>query len=492
MSDLYPGIKAVMGEEDSQIVYYMVKMKAKDLAMKMVTNKEVDKDQSKLVDKMVQRAIRANRATGAIAQYLTNAHENGERFMGSFVVATFGGSPKWIEVPLDKTAPEYEFFSSDIGDFGLLKFDGEQQYFVLDGQHRLTGLRYIFGQDPELAKGKKTVKPPPNLANDELSVLVISDEDPSKEKKKNMDEASFRRRLRRIFTVLNRHAKQTTLVENISMDEDDIAAIHTRRLLNDIEIFQWSGKKEDTPVVDTEKAQLKEGTSHLTTIATVYEINKIFIRAIYDKNDSFFDFAPSEDIVDSYYETVLGIWNLLIKTIDGWSDGDRGKMRNHTPPEERGNDGSMDHLLFWPVGQIGLANYIVSVIEKEMKENTKYDIGMVKKALKNINKINWDLFAGPWFGYTLHKVSKSDKQNRVGRFKTDPEVVYKMFGAGGSASYIADMISFLKGEFATESKQTELFRDEWEGKLRIYGNTPELVDKYWKETIAMRKKIAGS
>ena len=31
MSDMYPGIKAVMGEEDSQIVYYMVKMKAKDL-----------------------------------------------------------------------------------------------------------------------------------------------------------------------------------------------------------------------------------------------------------------------------------------------------------------------------------------------------------------------------------------------------------------------------------------------------------------------------
>ena len=44
------------------------------------------------------------------------------------------------------------------------------------------------------------------------------------------------------------------------MDEDDIAAIHTRRLLNEIELFQWSGNKEDTPVVDIEKAQLKEGT----------------------------------------------------------------------------------------------------------------------------------------------------------------------------------------------------------------------------------------
>jgi uncharacterized membrane-anchored protein YjiN (DUF445 family) len=94
MSDMYPGIKAVMGEEDSQIVYYMVKMQAKDLAMKMVTSTEVDKEQSKLVDKMVQRAIRANRATGAIARYLATSHENGERFMGSFVVATFGGKSK--------------------------------------------------------------------------------------------------------------------------------------------------------------------------------------------------------------------------------------------------------------------------------------------------------------------------------------------------------------------------------------------------------------
>ena len=176
-----------MGEESR--LFTVVKMKAKDVAMKMVTSSEVDKEQSKLVDKWL-KAIRANRATGAIAQYLSNAHENGERFMGSFVVATFGGSPKWIEVPLDKSAPEYEFFKSDIGDFGLLKFDGEQQYFVLDGQHRLTGLRHIFGQDPELAKGKRPIKPPSNY-NDELSVLVISDE--ILNPKKALEETAFRK-----------------------------------------------------------------------------------------------------------------------------------------------------------------------------------------------------------------------------------------------------------------------------------------------------------
>ena len=47
-----------------------------------------------------------------------------------------------------------------------------------------------------------------------------------------------------------------------------------------------------------------------------------------------FEFSPGEKIVDEYFETILEIWNLMIKTIDGWSDTERGKMRNHTPPEE--------------------------------------------------------------------------------------------------------------------------------------------------------------
>ena len=39
MGDVYPGIKALMGEKESQIIYYMIKMRAKDLALKMHTSK---------------------------------------------------------------------------------------------------------------------------------------------------------------------------------------------------------------------------------------------------------------------------------------------------------------------------------------------------------------------------------------------------------------------------------------------------------------------
>ena len=54
------------------------------------------------------------------------------------------------------------------------------------------------------------------------------------------------------------------------------------------------------------------------------------------------------------------------------------------------------------------------------------------------------------------------------------------------------MISFLKGEFATDKKSTELFRDEWEGNSVFMETSPELIDKLWKQTIATRKKITGT
>ncbi|MAO98952.1 MAG: hypothetical protein CMQ60_03930 [Gammaproteobacteria bacterium] len=489
MSETYPGIKASMGEKDGKIIYYMIKMRAQDLANKMETSKTVDPDASKLVDKMVQRSLKEKRSTGDISRYLSEAHTFGERFMGSFVVATFGGAPKWYPIPLDKKHPTYEFFKSDINDFGLIKFDGTQKYFVLDGQHRLTSLKSLFGLLPDL---KNNFQRPPGLVDDELSVLVISNIDPTNEEK-TLKEDAFRKRLRRVFTVLNRHAKQTSKVENISMDEDDIAAIHTRRLLNEIELFKWSGDDLSSAVVDINNQQLKEGVGHLTTIATIYEMNKIFLKGIDPLvGEDYFKFSPGQKVVDEKFKDIKGIWELLIKTIDGWKDADRGKMKNHTPKEDREGDGTMDHLLFWPVGQIGLAFYIVDVIQKELQEGSEFDISMVKKALKDINKIDWDLFSGPWYGYTLHKVAKVDQQNRVGKYaKGEPDVKHRMFASGSSPQNIADMIGFLKGEFASDKKSAEIYRDEWEGKLRIYKSSPEQIEKLWNETLSVRKKIAG-
>ena len=60
--------------------------------------------------------------------------------------------------------------------------------------------------------------------------------------------------------------------------------------LNDIDLFRWSGDDTSSAVVDIEKQQLKEGVGHLTTIATIYEMNRIFLKGIdQDINDEYCD-----------------------------------------------------------------------------------------------------------------------------------------------------------------------------------------------------------
>ena len=123
--ETYPGLRAKMGEKDKELVYYMIKMRARDLVGKVVTAKEIEKNSNPVVDEMVQRSIRGNRSMGAIADYLSSAHNNGERFMGSFVIATFGGNPSWEPIALDSNSQLNVMLekTGSLEDFGVLVLD---------------------------------------------------------------------------------------------------------------------------------------------------------------------------------------------------------------------------------------------------------------------------------------------------------------------------------------------------------------------------------
>ena len=53
--ETYPGLHAKMGEKDKELVYYMIKMRARDLVGKVVTAKEIEKNSNPVVDEMVQQ-----------------------------------------------------------------------------------------------------------------------------------------------------------------------------------------------------------------------------------------------------------------------------------------------------------------------------------------------------------------------------------------------------------------------------------------------------
>jgi DGQHR domain-containing protein len=478
----FPGIRAKMGEKGNELIYYILKMPVSDLRKELDRVDVVHAQDNKQLATMIQRSWKDNRSKGQIATYLAEAHKFGDRFLGSFVIASFGSKPRFEKA---KFAADSEVFEDS---FGLIVFDGTQKYFILDGQHRLESLKYLYSNDP-----KRTQEPPPGLDEDEISVLLISNESSD-------DKDDFRSKLRRIFTALNRHAKATSTVENISIDEDDIAAIGARRLLNDIELFKHSGADKDNPTVNTEGQQSKERDQYLTTIATIYAINVIFLENItcrvegcpaFSKKhlrtakEDFFKFAHPEAVVEAHYEELKTLWIGLVDSIKEWTTKNPAKMKNHKPLEEREkNGGEMDHLLFWPVGQKGLARFLAQKINEADEPITKQ---LVKSKLKHLSKINWDMFAGPWYGFVLRQRPKKPLR---GREKLDKvELTFAIHNQGAAEHNIADMLAFLHGDLFLEKKLEDNYKEEWDQSLILWQPQKEQIEKMWKETLKTRDTI---
>jgi DNA sulfur modification protein DndB len=160
---------------------------------------------------LIQRGLSSR--TKEITEYLTKSKH---RFLGALVVAAWGGEPQYTQLSMDD--PEGMLAGLD-REFGVLTFDGTQQYFALDGQHRLKAIKEALKQNPEIGK-------------EDICVLMVT----------HYDTPEGRIRTRRLFSNINRNAKQTMVSENIALDEDDGFAILTRRMLEDHPFFGETGR----------------------------------------------------------------------------------------------------------------------------------------------------------------------------------------------------------------------------------------------------------
>ena len=199
---------------------------------------------------MIQRGVGTR--TQEITEYLLT---NQNRFLGSLIIAVWGGNPNYVSVPMDAENPAV--LQGLDRNFGVLTFDGTQQFFALDGQHRLKAIKDAIKQNPE-------------LGNEDINVIVVP----------HLDTQEGRRRTRRLFTNINRNAKSTNLQENIALDEDDSFAILTRRLLDDDKFLKrdkvvlvFSKVGQDGELVLAQRS-VTASSPAWSTIAVVYDIVK--------------------------------------------------------------------------------------------------------------------------------------------------------------------------------------------------------------------------
>jgi DNA sulfur modification protein DndB len=352
-----PAFRAGVGDW----VYYVSVMKYAQVAREVEFAHELGGNKD--LNTLIQRGI-GDRTEGIRDYLLQSSH----RFLGALIVATWGGDPEYLELQMEDA--EGVLKGVDNG-FGVLTFDGSQQYFALDGQHRLRAI-------------KDAVKLRPELGSEDICVLLVS----------HYDTPDGRERTQRLFTNINRNAKNTTAAENIALDVDDAFAITTRRLLTEHPFFSAPGRVRVFTKAPTPEGQFTlAGTqvppgdkAALTTITVLYDLLRVLSwqlpNEIKDRQN-----RPSDDVLKSVYTELSGRLDQLFKACGDVS----GLLCSVSNAKDlrvpKGNE-STGHPMMRPVIQKAVARALQTVIQQ--------DLLSWQASLDRLSALNWQLGAAPW------------------------------------------------------------------------------------------------
>lgn len=307
-------------------IYYSCLMKFKDIAERVGFAERIYGNKN--LNKLVQRELKKGRAR-QICTYLTSQPQ---RFFGSLIIASHGGTPEWFELSNLKTSG-YETLDNVpeeiVRSIGILKLSGQESLFVLDGQHRLSGIQLAIKADK-------------SLGNDEVNVIFVA----------HREDDEGRERSRRLFTTLNKKAVPVRTGEIIALDEDDVIAITTRRLVREHSLFTGPKVSDSTSSTNIPT----KDTKCFTTLAALYGVLSILFTKIRKHHKLKTLRGEDPDIVlgesdySDYYDFAATFFNDLanayseLKTYMETSDD---KLEDMVKDMRRKDGG---HVLFRPVG----------------------------------------------------------------------------------------------------------------------------------------------
>ena len=370
---MYPALKARMGDWN----YYIVRMTMREIANEV--NLATDEWEDPTLGHAIQRELNESRVKGGLINYL--AHRD-DRFFSSLVVAAVGGNPSFEPA----IPPDWARSKSLRDSVGLLAFDDNPKYYALDGQHRLQAIRDVLA-DPKSA--------PDGFGSEQVSVIVVAREE------QHRDEDIWLQRYRRLFSSLNRYAKPTDKDTNIIMDEDDVFAIVTRRLISDHKQFRAAGRQRDSFRVLTKGKNLKSGAPHFISLQTLYEVNKTLLTTPDRERrlggpkglKASLQFRPEEELIDADYDALARCWDAIL-TVIPLLKRNPAMMRAHQLPFPN-PDRYEDHLLFWPIGQEMFAGVVRDMLNRAGLGEDATTVEMIQ-VLRPLGGVPWELHEPPW------------------------------------------------------------------------------------------------
>lgn len=472
---LYPALKASMGDW----TYYIVKMRMREVAAEVKFGSEVHNDFT--LDEAIQRTIKESRVKKEIVTYLTGRVD---RFFASLVVAAVGGSPKFYPVSVSDD-PQFEIFADEESieqSFGVLRFSGDQNYYALDGQHRLKAIKTLLQPDDE----SERMEPPRGFENEEISVLMVI-------RPPESSEDDWLESYRRLFSSLNRYAKPTDSDTNIIMDEDDVFAILTRRLIATHNFFRAPGRHIESLRVQTKGRPLKEGTSRFTSLQQLYDLNENLLTTPFRVNTGwgpgpeaerthdvrqFKRFRPPDDYADELFDELVLYWDALIDAVPdlGLNPSD---VRNH---QADGADGeAADNVLFWPIGQDVMVSVARALLDRGLDDPNAPTLDQAVTALAPLGRVDWGLHHLPWRGLLL--VSAFNRRTNSRRWAMRNE------GRKQATDTAKRVLRWITGYYQTNEREEEELRNEWEEQLLLPPD--ESTAGLWNEVRQMREHASA-
>lgn len=343
-----PCLRGIIGDW----TYFSTVMKISDITKRVLTVSESNELYTTNINEILQREINKKRID-QIKDYILY---NPEHFFSCIIAAIHKGNPIWSDFDIEShfkvdnkviSENEIEFIENKVG---ILSLTGDEIIFALDGQHRLKGLKEAYSLDE-------------NIGKEEIPIIIV------------VHNALKKQRTRRLFTVLNKYAQKPKEAELIILDEDDAAALITRKLVETHYVLSHKNAVSSSNISNIPANDNKS----FTTLVTINRINK-FLLSNYYKID--FTKRPSDDQLSKYLSVCLEFWDFLFKVnpwIMKYLEGEDVCFENGD--SYRRNSISGGNILLRPIGQRIFAKIFVKSQES---------IG-IPQLTKQLSKIDFNL-----------------------------------------------------------------------------------------------------
>jgi DGQHR domain-containing protein len=315
------------------------------------------------------------------------------------------------------------------GRIGLLSLQGASLY-ALDGQHRLIGLRGV----AELLKTGKIearnrkgeAKPGQSYTLEQLSEqyqfetngleklnseLIGLEVIPAVKQGETREEA--RRRVRSIFTHVNKTAVKLNAGQIAQLDEDNGFAIVGRWAAVDHPLLKMNSARSARPRVNWQNATIPAKSTVLTTLQTVTEMAGEYLK---DRKEyhgwmssgdmrGLIPVRPTDDELEKGLKEFKEFLTAF-QSLPSVSELDRGKttqeFRNFADKEVNDPPGQA-HLLFRPIGQIALAEAVGILVKDGRDLNELFEL---LKVYEEEGGFSIDKVANPWWGVVYDPTGK--------------------------------------------------------------------------------------